>query len=109
MPALALLAAHALADFPLQTDRMAAEKFNDAEARFGHAWIHLWVTCIVLWATPGISAQTALPAAVAVAVLHYAIDSRRWADPKPDFEAYPLAVDQTLHLVSLWVVSVVIL
>ena len=103
--AFALLTAHALADFPLQTDNMAANKFDDAIVRGLHAWVHMLAVAVVLvpiW--PGHAAVGM--AALSVFVGHFLIDTRRWAEPKDGFKAYPIAVDQSLHLAWIFAVAV---
>lgn len=105
---LALLAAHALGDFPLQPTWMATEKFTSWEVRALHTLVHFFLAVIFL--LPIIEFRWAWTAAAAVAVLHFVIDSRRWvSEDAGGFDGYPMAVDQTLHLVSLYLVSVVIL
>lgn len=97
---LALLTAHVLADFPLQSDRMARAKFDDRDIRAGHVLVHWTLTYLLL--LPFVGHLTAAGAAAVIAVLHFAIDSRRWAEPKEGFEIYPVAVDQALHIASLY-------
>jgi hypothetical protein len=106
---LALLAAHLLADFPLQTDRMARAKITDSATRFEHAAVHGVVTVALLLPIVSLPVGHILAAGLGITGLHSLIDRRRWAEPKEHFEAYPLAVDQTLHVCSLYVVAVVLL
>ena len=105
--ALALLSAHLLADFPLQTDDMAADKLNCSIVRTAHVGVHsvLTLVCLALIVPVPVASTTAL----AVSAMHWLIDTRRWAKPKDGFELYPIAVDQSLHIASLFVVSVVLL
>jgi len=104
---LALLSAHLLADFPLQTDGMAAEKFDSLFMRVYHCSVHWMLTGLFLALVIG--PQTAAIATVLVTASHFIIDTRRWAEPKDGFELYPIAVDQSLHITSLFLVSVVVL
>jgi len=93
-----LLACHLLADFPLQTDWMASEKFDDVRALLAHLGVHILVTMpsmVVLYGADGALAT------LFVVGVHGAIDTRRWADPKEGFEAYPIWVDQSLHVASI--------
>lgn len=92
--ALAFLAAHAAGDFPLQSDWMAAEKFDSRLARAVHVTVYtaafLPVVCRVGWSRRR--------AAVFLALLwgsHFIIDSRRWN------AAVPIWYDQALHLIAL--------
>ncbi|MWG36553.1 DUF3307 domain-containing protein [Halomarina oriensis] len=104
MSDLSLLAAHLLADFPLQSDRMAAEKLDDWGVRLDHVAVHAVTTALAVALTKGVDRRLPLFVA-AVVTTHYGIDTRRWAGPKDGFEAYPLAVDQTLHVVALATLS----
>lgn len=84
--ALHLLAAHAAGDFPLQTDRMAQEKFDSAAVRAYH------VTVYTLAYVP----VRRNPLFLALLwVTHFAIDSKRWN------ENVPIWYDQALHLIAL--------
>lgn len=102
------LAAHLLADFPLQTDAMASEKFDDSEVRMQHCTVHLLLYGLAgLLLGFGPILTTAI--AVSIATLHFVIDSRRWVAPKDGFEDYPVWVDQSLHLASIALVLVLLL
>lgn len=107
--ALALLAAHALADFPLQSDRMAEEKLESRSVRGEHCAVHALMTYFFL--LPFVDFWTASAASSVVFSVHFVIDSRRWsvswAEPPPDW--LPIANDQALHLGSLWLVAAVVL
>lgn len=105
--ALALLSAHLLADFPLQTDEMAAQKLDSVFMRVYHCSVHWMVTGLFLMVTMS-DYQSIAIGVVLVTVAHFIIDTRRWAEPKDGFEAYPIAVDQSLHITSLFLVAVVI-
>lgn len=107
MIGLSLLAAHLIADFPLQTDQMAARKLDDSIVRAQHVAVHILVTFAALLLH--VSPKMSLAAASTIGVLHFAIDVRRWAEPKQGFEIYPIAVDQSLHVASLAVVGGVLL
>jgi len=104
--ALALLSAHLLADFPLQTDKIAANKLDNANVRSIHVMIHMLMTLLFVGLAVGPSA--AITATFFVAIFHFVIDSRRWAKPKDGFELYPIAVDQSLHITSLFLVSLLL-
>jgi hypothetical protein len=104
---LLILGAHALADFPLQTDRMAAEKFDDVGVRIRHVTVHqAFLTAALVLAGQPLS--VAVPFGSAATIAHFVIDARRWAEPKPEFEDYPIWVDQSLHVASLAVIHAVV-
>jgi len=105
--ALALLAAHLVADFPLQPNWMAAGKDRSLSVRAGHCTVHGGVALLFL--LPVVPVPTAVDAGVAVFVAHFVVDSLPRAEPGEHLEAYPLAVDQTLHVVSLYIVAVIAL
>ncbi|NDV00411.1 DUF3307 domain-containing protein [Pseudoroseicyclus tamaricis] len=91
-----LLAAHALGDFLLQSDAMAARK---AEGRPGallaHAGIHLALLLALLAPTE----PRAALALLALALAHLAIDAGKALLPRRGLTAF--LVDQALHLASL--------
>jgi len=101
---LALLSAHLLADFPLQTDHMAANKLDDWMVRLAHAAVHVMVTNAFLF----LLTPYAIIYALMIGVIHFIIDSKRLAEPKDNFELYPIAVDQSLHITSLFFISLII-
>lgn len=104
MEGLVLLACHMVADFPLQTDRMAANKISGGVWHVAHVGVHLVVYLAVFWplyGTPGVMAASFL------AGWHGLIDSRRWAEPKEGFEHYPIWVDQSLHVATIALTLVV--
>jgi len=95
-----LLAAHALGDFPLQSDHMAEHKLDDAVIRGYHVAVYTLVfTPLALYRWPREAAGLFLGL---VAIMHFVIDSRRWN------ENVPIWYDQALHIISLAIaVSVV--
>lgn len=95
-----VLAAHAIADFPLQTDRMAAEKFDDWWVRYLHSSVHAICTLPAAFLLFGGWFEP-IAFAYILGWIHYAIDTRRWAPPKEGFEDYPVWVDQSLHIASI--------
>lgn len=104
---LALLAAHALGDFPLQDDRMADAKLFNSLARAKHSLIHAGL--VLLFTLPVAGGEDAAAMCAFVAAAHFVIDSRRWAEPKEDKRWWPMAVDQSMHLASLWAASLVVI
>jgi len=102
--AFALLAAHAVGDFPLQLDWHAANKFDSAFVRFHHAGVHALLAMIVVVPFITTASGVVFPG-VAILVVHFIIDTRRWAEPKDGFKSYPIAVDQSLHLASIYAVA----
>lgn len=107
MIGLLYLAAHLLADFVLQTDNMAVNKFDDSWVRLKHCGIH-WIVYLCAGLLVGFSGTLILSVATIIAVLHFIIDTRRWAEPKENFENYPIWVDQTLHTVSIAMVLILL-
>lgn len=104
---IALLAAHMVGDFILKTDDMAGRTRDEAWPRLKHVTVHFVTAAIALM--PIVAVETATLAAAAVMALHFIVDSLPLPEPKDDFEAYPMAVDQTLHVSSLAIVAVLYL
>ena len=100
MRSLVLLAAHVAGDFPLQSDRMVAEKFTSPIVRAGHVSTYslpfIAATTILGW-----TRRTRLVFLAGNWLTHYAIDTRRWAEPREGFEARPLWFDQAYHVIAL--------
>ena len=95
---LLVLGMHLVGDFVIQTDRMAAKKFESVRARLDHvASYHLAFLPAIFFLT----ITQFIHLIVFSAVTHYIIDSERWAKPKEQFENYPIWVDQALHIISL--------
>lgn len=92
----ALLTAHVLADFVFQTRWIANQKHR-AEVLLLHGIIVL-VTALALLGPP------ALPALVALAVVHVGIDLIKTGSRRKDLGAFLL--DQTAHLASLLALAV---
>lgn len=106
--ALALLAAHLLGDFPLQPDRMARRKREDSGVRLGHVFIHGLLTAVLLLPVAPLRDVPLITGYVMV--FHFIVDSRRWVDSDAGgFDGYPMAVDQTLHVLTLYTASLVVL
>jgi hypothetical protein len=99
-----LLALHLIADFPLQTDAMAQNKLGGGAYHLAHVAVHLSLYLVVLYPIYGL---TGVSLAMFVAGCHGLIDTRRWAEPKDEFEDYPIWVDQSLHVASIAVAVVV--
>lgn len=96
------LAAHFAGDWPLQSDRMAAEKLESAWVRTQHVAIYTLVFIPVVVAAD----WTRLASGVfllGLAGSHWAIDSRRWKQPVEGFESRPIWFDQAYHVVALGV------
>jgi len=104
--ALALLSAHLLADFPLQSDQMAQGKFDSAETRLQHVGVHWIVTGLFLALV--VSPQKAAIGLFSVSIAHFVIDSRRWNIQDGQFDLYPIVEDQSLHITSLFFVSLLL-
>ena len=105
-----LLAAHLLADFYFQTDRMAGEKRKKAAWGFVHAGVVLVIflaVCFMLY-RPG----PAVLAALAIAGTHLIIDLSRSAwdrrHAKPTQRLASFVTDQLLHsgvLAAVWLMA----
>lgn len=105
--ALYAIAAHFAGDFPLQSDRMAAAKFEDARVRAEHVTVYVATFLPVVIATDW-SRRQAVVFLGGLWGSHYAIDSRRWADPVEGFPTRPLWFDQAFHLIALAVLVAVV-
>ena len=97
------LAAHAAGDFPLQTDRMAAKKFDSDRVRAEHVSVYTASFLPVVFAADWSAQQRAVFLA-GLWGTHYAIDTRRWKEPVEGFESFPVWFDQALHVIALAVV-----
>lgn len=98
--ALYALAAHAAGDFPLQTDRMAAEKFDSRIVRAEHVSVYTLAFVPVAFATDWSTHQRVVFLA-GIWGSHFAVDSRRWKEPIEGFETRPLWFDQAYHIITL--------
>ena len=79
------LAGHMAADFPLQTDHMAAHKFESDLVRAAHVAVHAVAQVPTVLAADWSWRQRATFLAT-LAATHYAIDTRRWAE---NFDGFP--------------------
>ena len=92
----ALVLAHVVADFVLQTDRILANKRRPA----GMA-LHVAIVGAVSWLALGLPL---LPLPILLIVLgHAAIDAAKLRWGKPGFAAF--AADQGAHLATIWIVA----
>lgn len=98
MKSLYALASHAAGDFPLQTDRMAAEKFDNRRVRAGHVAAYTAAFIPAILTTEWDGRQIAVFLGT-IAATHFVIDSRRWN------EAVPIWYDQSLHVIALAVAT----
>jgi len=95
------LAAHAAGDFPLQTNTMASQKFDDGSVRAKHVAVYTLAFVPVALAS-NFSRKQAVVYLGGIASTHFVIDSRRWND------TVPIWFDQALHLVALALVTAVV-
>lgn len=93
-----LLALHLLADFPLQTSWMAANKRGGGAAHLAHIWVHLTLSAVVLVFLYDPHAGLI---AMFVAGCHGVIDWRRWPAPEGGIENFYIWVDQSYHVASI--------
>ncbi|REA00195.1 hypothetical protein DEQ92_20290 [Haloferax sp. Atlit-6N] len=94
------LAAHAAGDFLLQTDRQAAEKFDDPAVRTEHVAVYTSCFAPVAMAADWNQRGT-LAFVVTLFGTHFVIDSQRWADDSEAFPTFSVWRDQALHVVAL--------
>ena len=94
------LAGHMAADFPLQTDHMAANKFESDLVRAAHVTVHAVAQVPTVLVADWSWRQRATFLAT-LAATHYVIDTRRWAENFDGFPTRALWFDQALHIVAL--------
>ena len=106
MLSLLVVSAHLVGDFVLQTGGMARRKFKSPLVRLKHVLTYsVPMALVAFYYWP---ADVAFYFVLSQALLHFLIDTQRWVKPKKNFEAYPIVVDQTLHLTSLALLLVVV-
>lgn len=88
------LAAHAVGDFPLQTDWMAAKKLESPFIRAVHVAVYTAAFLPVAFASSW-SRRQSVAFLLTTASTHFAIDSWRWNDD------VPIWFDQALHVIAL--------
>ena len=94
------IASHAAGDFPLQSDRMAAEKFDSRPVRAAHVATYTLAFVPTVIAA-GWGPRRSLAFFTTLATSHFTIDSRRWAEQREGFKTRPVWFDQALHLIAL--------
>lgn len=97
-----LLLAHFLADYPLQTARMAAQK-NRLPVLVLHTGIHFAVLLLVI--TP--AWRELWPYCLMLAVIHFFIDYGKsiLSRVRPNWVALPYLVDQALHYLVIAIIA----
>ena len=95
----ALVLAHALADFVLQTARMASEK---ADGQSGSLMVHAGIVGVTTAVVIGASSATALFAVLVVTGTHLLID---WGKAQFDRTLSAFLIDQAIHLATLIAVA----
>nr|WP_276516799.1 DUF3307 domain-containing protein [Halomicroarcula pellucida] len=88
------MASHAAGDFPMQSDRMAAEKFDSRRVRAAHVAVYT-LGFVPAVATSDWSLRQSAAFLATIASTHYAVDSQRWND------AVPIWYDQALHVIAM--------
>lgn len=88
------LACHFAGDFPLQSNHMAAEKFDDRGVRAKHCAVYT-LAFLPFVLSMGWGPTRAAVFATLLFWSHFAIDSRRWNDN------VPIWYDQALHVIAL--------
>jgi hypothetical protein len=94
------LAAHFAGDWPLQTDEMAVEKFEDPRTRGSHVLVYSLAFLPVVLAA-GWDRRGSVAFLVTLAGSHFVIDSRRWKENYDGFPTRALWFDQAFHLICL--------
>jgi len=94
------LAGHMAADFPLQSDNMAARKFDSRRVRAKHVAVHVAAMAPAVLAAEW-SWRQRVAFLAALAATHHGIDTRRWVEPTDGFPTFPVWYDQALHVVAL--------
>lgn len=100
MIALALIAAHMVGDYIVQTGWMAAHKLTDWRVRMVHVTAYTLCFAPVIFLMTDLDQRQASWMLSLIWVTHFITDSRRWASDK-QWCAKPIMVDQTIHLVTL--------
>ncbi len=96
---LAMLAAHAVGDFLLQTEYMVEHKLEDPGVRARHVTVYTAAFVPVAFLFRADARRAALFLAL-VWITHFVTDSRRWA-AGDEWPVLPVVVDQAIHLVTL--------
>ena len=94
------LAAHAAGDWPLQTNQMATEKFDDPNIRAKHVSVYTSCFIPIALATDWDTSSKAV-FLLSIAGTHFAIDTRRWAENYDSFPTRSMWFDQMLHIIAL--------
>ena len=97
------LAAHAAGDFPLQTNAMAARKFDEPLVRAAHVTVYT-LSFLPVALAADLDRRQAVVFLGGIWGTHFVIDSRRWKEPVDGFEAFPVWFDQALHVIALAIV-----
>jgi hypothetical protein len=104
-----LLFAHLIADYPLQSTWLIANK-----SRWGvlglHAFIHFLTSVIIIWVSGTSIASSLWLYLLLLSVIHFMIDLAKTtlSRIRPEWVKVPYLVDQLLHLVSIMVISILI-
>jgi hypothetical protein len=90
-----LLAAHMVADYPLQSDWLADNKHSSTIALWSHTATHACISALGLLYATGLSNRIVASTVIAIFGLHAAIDAQEFS----------IRWDQTAHLVTLVALS----
>jgi hypothetical protein len=98
-----LLFAHLLADYPLQPTWMVMQK-----TRLGVLMLHVGIHFGVMLSIVGAARQILWPYLLLITMIHFAIDLvKNWFTAvRPRWVIGPYIVDQIVHYVSLWAVTI---
>lgn len=101
-----LLFAHLIADYPLQSNWLVANK-----TRWGvlglHAFIHFLTSVIIVWIVGSTIVSSLWPYLLLLSGIHFLIDAAKnmLSRIRPEWVKVPYVVDQLIHLISIMVVS----
>jgi len=104
MIALALLAAHMIGDYIMQTGWMAANKLLNWRARAIHvtAYTAAFIPVVVL---TKLNLSMMLLFVALVWITHFITDCRRWASAD-QWAPKPILVDQSIHIATLAILGI---
>jgi len=100
MMGLSALACHFAGDWILQSDSMAARKLDEWRVRAIHCAIYTAAFAPFVFLASWSGSQASIFAGLVYST-HFAIDTRRWYEPRPGFESRPIWFDQALHVITL--------
>ena len=107
MDGLGLIAAHLVGDFVLQTEYMAVNKLHNVNVRVYHVTVYC-LPFLIWFIFERIPLWEIVQFVLLLWVLHFIVDSRRWASGEK-WPPKPILIDQSLHIVSLAILQRVLM